>query len=94
MDRYYCRGASAAGRTAMPQTWKITRSRLSIFQPEHRWRKSAQNIISLSWAVFWAAAAIWLLTGGTEARQVLAGIIRNLTQIFRDAFSGFAWLFK
>lgn len=78
----------------MPQTWKITRSQLSMFHPEHRWHKLVRNVISACWAVFWAAVAIWLLTGGTEARQVLAGIIRNLTQIFRDAFSGFAWLFK
>jgi hypothetical protein len=78
----------------MPQAWKITRSQISLFRPEPRWRTSLRTLISAFSAVFWAAAVLWLVTGGAEARQTLTGIFRSLARMVRDALSGLPPLFR
>ena len=78
----------------MPQAWKVTRYQPDIFRPEKKWRRTLFTALGVVWALFWGAVALWLITGGAEARLLVGTAVRSLTQLFSDAISALAGLFQ
>lgn len=78
----------------MPSVWKVTRSRLSVFQPDRGGRKPLQGLLSLIWALFWAFLALWILVGGAEAQQAVAESARAFSGLVRDLLSTLAGLLR
>ncbi|MBN9659732.1 MAG: hypothetical protein J0H49_16225 [Acidobacteria bacterium] len=78
------RAAWRAEQAQMKHAWRAESATMRAQWAAECRRNSIAPLWSLVWTLFWIGFAVWMLTGGSEARHVLTEAVLALGTTVRD----------
>ncbi|MGJ5819427.1 hypothetical protein [Paludibaculum fermentans] len=79
------RAAWRAEQAQMKHAWRAEHGRMRAQWAEECGRNQTAPFWSLLWTLFWIAFAVWMFTGGSEARHFVTNALLSLGGMANDA---------
>ncbi len=71
-------------RDQMKHAWRAENARMRDQWATECRRNPVAPFWSLLWTLFWIGFAVWMFTGGSEARHILTDLVLSLGSTLRD----------